>query len=152
MCCFEGDNLWWQSAHSGVRGLKNKDLGIIKGIQGRIWADLQLNGERLFWISCVYNQSLSSGVNDKANSSSNVPLLCFYPALLPPHMKPAPNIQAPLSSSAGSQAVTYDNPNSEPNVSGPPWELYNFKKIPEGTVVPARQPPESSSASALTAG
>lgn len=48
MCCFGGDNLWWQSALTGVRGLKNKDLGIIRGIQGRIWVEPQLNGERLF--------------------------------------------------------------------------------------------------------
>lgn len=81
MCCFGGDNLWWQSALIGVRGLKNKDLGIIRGIQGRIWVEPQLNGERLFWISCVYNQSLSGGVDDRANSSSNVPLCCVFTQL-----------------------------------------------------------------------
>lgn len=72
-------------------------------------------------------------------------------ALLPPHMKPAANSQAPPGSTAGSQTVTYDNPNSQPDFDELPWEPYYSNKIPEGAGVPAKLPADSSNASAQTA-
>lgn len=63
-CCLRGGGgrVHGVSRLSGVRRLKKEGLGIIRGVQGRIFVDLQLNGDGLFWISCVYNQSLSTNV------------------------------------------------------------------------------------------
>ncbi|XP_075890627.1 uncharacterized protein LOC142893693 isoform X2 [Nelusetta ayraudi] len=72
-------------------------------------------------------------------------------ALLPPHMKPAANSQAPPSSTAGNQTVTYDNLNSQPDFGELPWEPYYSQKIPEGAGVPAKLPADSSNESAQTA-
>lgn len=67
-------------------------------------------------------------------------------------MKPAANSQAPPSSTAGNQTVTYDNLNSQPDFGELPWEPYYSQKIPEGAGVPAKLPADSSNESAQTAG
>lgn len=94
--------------------------------------------EGLFWIAIFIHQHAS--------------VLRFYPAPLPPHMKPAASSQPPPAASSGSQTMTSDLVSSEPEYSELHWEMYYSNKIPQATEVPMRLPADSSSISAQTAG
>ncbi|XP_037611239.1 circularly permutated Ras protein 1-like isoform X1 [Sebastes umbrosus] len=77
-------------------------------------------------------------------------------ALLPPHMKPAANIQSPpyseplLSSNANSQMFTYDLPKNEPDLNARPWDPNYLYIAPEGTGNGVKLPADTSRVSAQT--
>lgn len=77
-------------------------------------------------------------------------MLCFcllFPALLPPHMRPAannqpPSVNKPLTSPKG-QIFTYDLPKEELDFSAEPWDPDYSYNTPEGSGDEVKLPADS---------
>lgn len=69
----------------------------------------------------------------------------LYPALLPPHMKPAANSQPVSSLNTTSQTFVYDLPKSEPDLNMQPWDPNYSYTEPEGTGLPVKLPADTNS-------